>query len=99
LGRTGAAERLVHSSKYLAGSNNGGAIAEPAARLQRQSVITGDAAMTMQSDISVETADAEDVWWDDADAEENPPAQGRREGVQQVARAAATASRVRDGRA
>jgi hypothetical protein len=72
LGRTGAAEWLVHSSKYLAGSNNsGGAIAEPAGRLQRQSLITGGAAMTMQSDISVETADAEDLWWDDADAEEN----------------------------
>jgi len=24
--------------------------------------------MTMQSDVSVETADAEDLWWDDADA-------------------------------
>ena len=27
--------------------------------------------MTMQSDVSVETAAAEDLWWDDADAEDN----------------------------
>ena len=27
--------------------------------------------MTMQSDVLVETADAEDLWWDDADAEDN----------------------------
>src|SRR5262249_30894758 len=77
LGSHRVAERLVHSSKYLAGSNNsGGAIAEPPGRPRRPrgslTVNTpGGAAMTMQSDVLVETADAEDLWWDGADGEDN----------------------------
>ena len=63
---------MVNSSKHSAGSNKSGGAAW--ATKGGLTVNTpGGAVMTMQSDVLLETADAEDLWWDDADAEDNHP--------------------------